>query len=695
MTGARYAVLVGTSRSSDPDLPALRCPAQDVEKVAELLSHTDCGEFERVVRLIDQPSWEIFRELARVLTKAGPEDLVLIYFSGHGKLDGTHTLHLATSDTDLEILDASSLPVRRLGDLATNSRAKSVVLILDCCYAGRGGKDFTQAKGTLKDQLELLSGEGRFVLTAASDFQPAQEKESDQFSVFTKHLVRGLERGEADLNQDGFITLDELFRFARRETKKESRQDPRIWAADKGEEVIIAKSGLEARRERARRVEAKLYELRADGRVTYDIVAEGVTIANKEVTDLTFDEVRKDKTLSLLLTESSSPTQSVEFLRNWLVPTAGKAVPDPVYVRDSAEDRSDPILPSAQLEEETGPDTSFTSWLRENRTRRVVVLPSLGLASALSLLAVGLIANTSSLAASQFFSWGAWFQALLISCLLVSIPSGYVDGVVAPRGSVALRRFRISWQFVWVAWSLLFALLGVRHSLQGYIVEWGASIPADSILNVVNNAQTVALFYCYLTVSRETVAYNRKISIRRRFDWRIGAAVLALVGCVDLALATSGLTTGAEMLDWTSALASAIAMGLLVGRFDSKFIGAPTPVIALLYLYVATQSLWPVANQSVRLAAILFSVALLFKCLFFALVAWCLDSGVLLFYFERISGVYRRVEDDRKHFLITSLVRPCRENAPAQPWAGRRSDIRRIDHGCFAIPYGPQLWCRL
>ena len=36
-----------------------------------------------------------------------------------------------------------------------------------------------------------------------------------QGSVFTRHLVNGLRTGEADLNGDGNITVDELYTFAR------------------------------------------------------------------------------------------------------------------------------------------------------------------------------------------------------------------------------------------------------------------------------------------------------------------------------------------------------------------------------------------------------------------------------------------------------------------------------------------------
>jgi hypothetical protein len=94
------------------------------------------------------------------------------------------------------------------------------------------------------------SGYGRVVLTASNSVEYAWE--GDQLlgegrqSVFTRHLVEGLESGAADLNQDGYITLDELYVYVynRVIASGESRQTPQKWAQQVEGQIIIARNPL-------------------------------------------------------------------------------------------------------------------------------------------------------------------------------------------------------------------------------------------------------------------------------------------------------------------------------------------------------------------------------------------------------------------------------------------------------------------
>ena len=63
---------------------------------------------------LDKSSNEILRETARALNQAGPKDLFLIYYSGHGKLDRNGSLCLATKDTYQDALLGTSIRARRL-----------------------------------------------------------------------------------------------------------------------------------------------------------------------------------------------------------------------------------------------------------------------------------------------------------------------------------------------------------------------------------------------------------------------------------------------------------------------------------------------------------------------------------------------------------------------------------------------------
>ena len=94
---------------------------------------------------------------------------------------------------------------------------------------------------------------GRVVLTASNAIQYAYEGEGiigeAQQSVFTRHLVGGLETGDADKNHDGWISLDELYNYTYEHVLQDTpKQTPRKWAFDLQGDILIAASPSHARR---------------------------------------------------------------------------------------------------------------------------------------------------------------------------------------------------------------------------------------------------------------------------------------------------------------------------------------------------------------------------------------------------------------------------------------------------------------
>jgi hypothetical protein len=119
--GKRLAYLIGNqSFRRDSDLEPLRGPLNDVEALEAVLGDPNKGEFE-IIPFRDAASGEIKAAIEEELGRAGTEDLMLIHYSGHGKLDRQGKLCLATSDTRATALSATSIPARHLHDMVTNS----------------------------------------------------------------------------------------------------------------------------------------------------------------------------------------------------------------------------------------------------------------------------------------------------------------------------------------------------------------------------------------------------------------------------------------------------------------------------------------------------------------------------------------------------------------------------------------------
>jgi len=106
----------------------------------------------------------------------------------------------------------------RINEFADASRARNVVIILDCCYAGafRGG-DFGDA----------VAGPGRYVLSSCRGTQLANDATVDNgTSYFTQHVVDGLLDAAVDHDGDGYVGFSDLYGYVDRRLRDAGKQIP-------------------------------------------------------------------------------------------------------------------------------------------------------------------------------------------------------------------------------------------------------------------------------------------------------------------------------------------------------------------------------------------------------------------------------------------------------------------------------------
>ena len=80
----RLALVVGNSEYEDSELSQLKTPEADVRALVEVLEAAEIGSFDEVKPLINQPAQTIRTELELFFDKKKKDDLLLLYFSGHG-----------------------------------------------------------------------------------------------------------------------------------------------------------------------------------------------------------------------------------------------------------------------------------------------------------------------------------------------------------------------------------------------------------------------------------------------------------------------------------------------------------------------------------------------------------------------------------------------------------------------------------
>ena len=222
MAGKYRALLIGNSTYpvDEHNLQILKGPVKDIAALNRALIDGGTGLFDDldVTLLPEASSTRALRTLSRFFGSADRDDVLLVYFSGHGKLDQTGRLHLCMQDTETTDLLSTAVSSTRINEFAEASRARNVVIVLDCCYAGafRGG-DFGDA----------VAGPGRYVLTSCRGTQLANDATVENgTSYFTQHVVDGLLGAAADRDHDGYVDFSDLYAYVDRRLREDGKQTP-------------------------------------------------------------------------------------------------------------------------------------------------------------------------------------------------------------------------------------------------------------------------------------------------------------------------------------------------------------------------------------------------------------------------------------------------------------------------------------
>jgi Caspase domain len=222
VTGRYRALLIGNSTypADEHNLQPLKGPVKDIAALNRALIDPGSGQFADadVTLLPEATSSRAIRALGRFFGTAVRDDVLLVYFSGHGKLDQSGRLHLCMQDTESTDLLSTAVSSARINEFADASHARNVVIVLDCCYAGafRGG-----------ELGEAVAGPGRYVLTSCRGTQLADDATVENgTSFFTQHLVDGLIDAAADQDGDGYITFSDLYAYVDRRLRETGKQIP-------------------------------------------------------------------------------------------------------------------------------------------------------------------------------------------------------------------------------------------------------------------------------------------------------------------------------------------------------------------------------------------------------------------------------------------------------------------------------------
>lgn len=256
-SGEVYALLVGVGNYQHDGVPKLNYAASDPHRLREAL--VEAGASTNNIMVLTDKEATMARVRYEVgsnhLTKAGPEDTVIFYFSGHGapeqnpnRPDGFEK-YLMFYNTDPNMLYGSGYGLGEIGVDLARLDANRVVLVIDSCFAGEVATLQGLKALNLQDDYQVVTERRRpqaanapqydepsyerstVVIASSRANQVSQEHGDLQAGVFTYYFVDGLQNRTADLDGDGRIAVGEAFEYAsRRVADKTGRKQTPVMA---------------------------------------------------------------------------------------------------------------------------------------------------------------------------------------------------------------------------------------------------------------------------------------------------------------------------------------------------------------------------------------------------------------------------------------------------------------------------------
>ncbi len=204
-----WAVVVGVARYVH--MPVLKYTDDDAYQIYAFLKSPEGGALpdEQIRVLIDEDATRsnIMRTMRQVFMKADDNDVVMMYYSGHGLPGYFLPVDFDGFNNKVDHEDIKAI--------FRESNAKHKLCLADACHSG----SLTAMKSTASEQAIQnfykafeQSGGGMALLLSSKGDEFSLEDGGLRQGIFSHFLIRGL-KGEADKNENKIVTVRELFDF--------------------------------------------------------------------------------------------------------------------------------------------------------------------------------------------------------------------------------------------------------------------------------------------------------------------------------------------------------------------------------------------------------------------------------------------------------------------------------------------------
>lgn len=231
-----YLVTIGIDKYKNPKYN-LNYAQADADGVSSVITKQSKSLFQEVVpfsiRNDKAIKANIFAALNQIKTKALEQDMIVVYYAGHGVMSGgaDKQFYIVPHDvTQLygrdDMLEAKGISASDLKNFASDINAQKQIFILDACQsAGALNALEDQARGAAEEKAiaQLARSTGTFWITSTGAEQFATEFAKLGHGIFTYALLEGI-GGAADTNKDQRLTIRELSTYIENKVPELSEQ---------------------------------------------------------------------------------------------------------------------------------------------------------------------------------------------------------------------------------------------------------------------------------------------------------------------------------------------------------------------------------------------------------------------------------------------------------------------------------------
>ena len=215
-----FALVIGISKYREEAIPAVKYASRDAEVMAKYLENVGGIPRSNIKVLTDasvtKSDLEAYIEdwLAR---RVGKDSTVFVYYAGHGAPDVESKEAYIVPYEGHPDFPSKLYSVKKMYESLNKLPAKEVIVMLDSCFSGTGGRSVTKSGSrplVISIENPVLASGKINVLAASTGSQISSDYDNAKHGLFTYYLLRGM-RGEADKNGNGSIELGELYDYVK------------------------------------------------------------------------------------------------------------------------------------------------------------------------------------------------------------------------------------------------------------------------------------------------------------------------------------------------------------------------------------------------------------------------------------------------------------------------------------------------